>query len=224
MGGHGGGHDGRHGHHGHGEGHGHHRPGHDHLGNPEDLAAYLARLEGPDRVEWQKPDEVVARLGLRPGDVACDVGVGPGYFALRLARAVGPQGRVHAIDAEPRMIALLGERAREAGLGNVRPLLATDGAGLPPEPVDVVLVVNTFHHFPDGVGYLRALASRLKPGGRIVNVDFHAGELPVGPPPEHKVSREAFVELARSAGLEVAREESFLPYQYFVVLRPSQPR
>ncbi len=202
---------------GHGHGHGHR---HDRLGNPEDFAAYQARLEDPERVAWQKPDEVVAALRLAPGGVACDVGAGPGYFALRLARAVGPSGRVHAIDAEPRMLALLERRAREAGLANVQPLLAADGAGLPPEPVDAVLIVNTFHHFPDGAGYLRALAGRLRPGGRIVNVDFHDGELPVGPPPEMKISRDAFLAVASRAGLAVAREETFLPYQYLVVLEP----
>jgi SAM-dependent methyltransferase len=223
--GHGGGH-GDHGH-GHGEAHGRHGHGHaghegrDHLGNPEDLAAYLAKLEGEDRAGWQKPDEVVAALGLRPGGVAADVGVGPGYFALRMARAVGPTGRVHAIDAEPRMIALLRERAAAAGLSDVvRPHLAAGGAPLVPEPVDVILVVNTFHHFPDGAGTLRALAAHLRPGGRLVNVDFHAGELPVGPPPDHKISREDFLAAAAEAGLAVAEERTFLPYQYFLALAP----
>jgi SAM-dependent methyltransferase len=88
--------------------------------------------------------------------------------------------------------------------------------------VDVVLVVNTFHHFPDGAGYLRALSGRLRPGGRIVIVDFHAGELPVGPPPDHKVSREQFLAAAAAAGLSVKEEQTFLPYQYFVALQPAR--
>ncbi len=202
--------------HPHGHGHGH---GRDRHGNPEDLAAYLARLEDPARVEWQKPEELVAALGLRPGSVACDAGAGPGYFAVRLARAVGPAGRVFAIDVEPRMIALLEQRAREAGLANVHPVFAPEGDGVPPEPCDLILLVNTFHHFPDGTGTLRRLAARLRPGGRIVNVDFHAGELPVGPPPNHKVSREDFLATAAAAGLDVSEERTFLPYQYFLALR-----
>ena len=211
--------------HGHGHGHGHAHaqgggPARDRHGNPEDFEAYLAKLDDPERAAWQMPDQVVAGLGLRPGDVACDVGVGPGHFAIRMARAVGPTGRVHAIDVDPRMIALLERRAREAGVGNVRPLLAPDGDALLPEPCDVVLVVNTFHHFPDGAATLRSLAARLRPGGRIVNVDFHQGELPVGPPADHKVSREDFLAAADRAGLAVEREETFLPHQYFVVLRP----
>jgi ubiquinone/menaquinone biosynthesis C-methylase UbiE len=182
--------------------------------------AYLAKLEDPTRAEWQKPDEVVAALGLRGGGLAADVGAGPGYFALRMARAVGPSGRVHALDAEPLMLDLLRDRAAAAGLANVHAHLATGGVPVVPEPVDVVLVVNTYHHFPDGPATLRSLAARLRAGGRLVNVDFHARELPVGPPADHKVSREAFLAAAAEAGLAVVEERTFLPYQYFLALAP----
>jgi ubiquinone/menaquinone biosynthesis C-methylase UbiE len=193
----------------------------DRHGNPEDFAHYLARLDDPERDAWQKADEVVRALDLREGAVACDLGAGPGAFALRLARAVGPRGRVHAIDVEPRMLEILGSRAREAGLANVNAILAPGGdVAVPPEPCDAILVVNAFHHFPDGAAALRRLGGALAPGGVLANVDFHGGELPVGPPADHKVSREAFLEAAAAAGLEVAREETFLPYQYFFVLRP----
>lgn len=210
------GHDHKHDH-GHGHGHGGHEDKRrDPLGNPEDLAVYLEKLESLDRAEWQKPDEVVAALGLRPGGVAADAGVGPGYFALRLARAVGPTGRVFGIDAEPRMLALLLERARGAGLANVEPV-HVDGLPLPPAACDVILMVNAYHHFPDGPGTLRALAGRLAPGGRLAVVDFLPGS-PVGPPPDHLVSREVFLAAVEAAGLRVAREERFLPYQYFFFL------
>ncbi|HEX9050937.1 MAG TPA: class I SAM-dependent methyltransferase [Anaeromyxobacter sp.] len=205
--------------HAHG-GQGHAHGPRDRHGNPEDFGAYLARLEDPERAAWQKPDEVVRALGLREGAVACDLGAGPGVFALRLARAVGPRGRVHAIDVEPRMLEILRARVREAGLSNVNAILAPGGEpALPPEPCDAILVVNTFHHFPEGAAALRRLAGALAPGGVIANVDFHEGELPVGPPADHKVSRAAFLSAAAAAGLEVAREETFLPYQYFLLLR-----
>jgi SAM-dependent methyltransferase len=205
---------------GHGASHGGHHGGRDRHGNPEDLEAYLARLEDPERAAWQKPDEVVAALGLDDGAVACDVGAGPGVFSLRLARAVGPRGRVHAIDVEPRMIELLRRRAADAGISNVQPLLAEGGeVALPPEPCDAILLVNTFHHFADGSAALRRLATRLRPGGRLAVVDFHEWELPVGPPPEHKVSRGDFLAAASEAGLEVVEEKTFLPYQYLFVLR-----
>lgn len=208
-----------HAHHAHDE-HGHHSPtgdgARDVLGNPADLARYLERLDGPERAEWQRPDEVVAALKLRPGGRVCDVGAGPGYFTLRLARAVGPTGKVFAIDAEPRMLDVLHTRLEQEKLDNVLTMLATDGVGMPPEPVDRVLMVNAFHHFSAGVAYLRALSGLLRPGGTIVNVDFHGGDLPIGPPPELRISRERFLESAEAAGLRLVGEESFLPYQYFL--------
>jgi SAM-dependent methyltransferase len=222
-------HDHDHGHGGHRPGHGHHghEPGapvpvkRDRHGNPEDLSFYLARLESPEREAWQQPDRLVAALGLRPGDVACDVGAGPGYFTLRLARAVGPAGRVYGVDVEPRMTRLLAERAAQAGLANVVPVLAPEGDGLPPEPCDLILLVNAFHHFPDGPGYLARLARALTPGGRLALVEFHEGELPVGPPPDHKVTRAAIDAAVRAAGLRLVAAPGFLPYQWLLVLARS---
>lgn len=198
----------------------HQHPGGSH-GNPADLDAYAARLESPERAAWQKPDQVVAALGLAAGQTACDVGSGPGYFTLRLARAVGADGRVFAVDVEPRLLALLGERLAADGLSNVTPVLARpDDPLLPRAACDVVLIVDTYHHFPDGPAYLRGLQRVLKAGGRIANVDYHKRETPVGPPLGHRIAREDFLRDAAAAGLAVASEETFLPYQYFVVLRP----
>ena len=186
-------------------------------GNPADLKGYSASLLDPKRDAWQRPAEVVKALGLQPGQVACDVGAGPGYFTLRLAEAVGPEGRVYAVDVEPQLLATLRDRAGKAKLKNVVPVL-----GQPDDPLlqaascDVVLIVDTFHHFPDGVAYLWRLSSALKPGGRIVNVDFQKRETPVGPPVAHRVSREEFLAFAASAGLVMVSEETFLPHQYLI--------
>ncbi len=188
-------------------------------GNPGDLKAYAAGLLDPRRDAWQKPDEVLKALALAPGQVACDVGAGPGYFTLRLAQAVGPSGRVYAVDVEPALLAGLRDRLGEAR--NVTPVLAVgDDPLLPLGACDAVLVVNTFHHFPDGVAYLWRLSASLKPGGRIVNVDFHKRETPVGPPVAARVSREDFLAAAASAGLSVVAEPDVLPHQYLVVLAP----
>jgi len=201
------------------------RHGKDHHGNPADLDGYIARMEEPSRAAWQKPDEVVRALGLRPGQAACDVGAGPGYFSLRLARAVGEAGHVYAVDVEPRILSVLRDRVQSSNARNVTPVLSLpDDALLPAASCDLILIVDTYHHFPDGPGYLRRLSRALRPGGRIANVDFHKRELPVGPPPEHKVAREAFLADATAAGLRLAEEHTFLPYQYFVVLAPSGQR
>ena len=99
-------------------------------------------------------------------------------------------------------------------------LALADDPLLPTAACDVVLIVDTYHHFPERVAYLGRLARALRPGGRIVNVDYHKRETPVGPPLGHRLSREEFLGEAQSAGLVVAEEPAFLPYQYFVVLRP----
>jgi ubiquinone/menaquinone biosynthesis C-methylase UbiE len=186
-----------------------------------DLAAYIARMEAPDRADWQKPGEVMAALGLARGQVAGEIGAGTGYFALRMARAVGEEGAVFAAEVEPEILGALRERVEQSGAVNVVPVL-----GLPSDPLlpraafDLLLAVNVFHHVEDRVGLLRRLMRTLKPGGRIANIDFHRRELPVGPPPDHKLGREDFLASAQDAGLALAAEHAFLPYQYFLELRP----
>ena len=206
-------------HHGHGHGHGGGGPRGRH-GNPEDLAAYVDKLEGADRADWQQPDAVVRALAVAPGQTVVDVGAGPGYFAIRLARA---GAHVFAVEVEPKLIELLRDRVRDAGVTDgVTPVFGLpDDPLVPPASCDLALVIDTFHHFPDGVAYLRRLVRALRPGGRIVNIDFHKRELPVGPAIEHKVAREDFLHAAADAGLELVREETFLPYQYFLELRAS---
>jgi predicted methyltransferase len=189
-------------------------------GNPSDLDDYIAELSSPARDAWQKPDQVVGALGLKPGDTACDIGSGPGYFTLRLARAVGPSGFVYAIDVEARMLQALRERLERARVRNVAPVLAlSDDPLLPPGACDVVLVVNTYHFFPNRAGYLKRLRQSLKPRGRVVNVDYHKRPTPIGPPQDHRVARDSFLAEAKTAGLTLASEQSFLPYQYFLVLQ-----
>ncbi|MCU1277628.1 MAG: Methyltransferase type 11 [bacterium] len=187
-------------------------------GNPDDLAAYVAKMEDPSRDQWQKPAAVVGALAVAPGETVCDVGAGPGYFALRLARA---GARVFAVDVEPKLVELLRDRVRDAAVDGVTPVLGLpDDPLVPPASCDLVLIVDTFHHFPDGVAYLRRLARLLRAGGRLVNIDFHARELPVGPSLKHKVAREEFLRIAEAAGFTLAREETFLPYQYFLQMQP----
>jgi SAM-dependent methyltransferase len=189
----------------------------DRHGNPTDFAAYVARLDDPGRGKWQLPDRVVAALGLKKGGRAAEIGSGTGQFAIRMAKAVGEDGRVFAIDVEPRMLDLLAERAAAAKAWGIVGLLAPEGGGLPPEPVDAILMVNVLHHVKDRADYLRALATRLNPRGRIAIVDFHERELPVGPPPDHKLARADAIAAVKEAGLRLVREEKFLPYQYFLI-------
>lgn len=152
-----------------------------------------------------------------------DVGAGPGYFTLRLARAVGPEGRVFAVDPEPAMLAVLRRRLERVGLRHVTLVLGrADDPLLPRASCDLVFLANAYHHLKDGPRFLRYATRALKPGGRLVTIDFERRETPVGPPVRHRVAREQFLAAARRAGLVLAREHTMLPYQYFFELRPRE--
>lgn len=186
-----------------------------------DLAGYIASLEEPGRAEWQKPDEVIRALKLGPGETLCDVGSGPGYFALRAARRLEASGWVFAEDVEASMIDALRDRVSQARLSNVTPILGLpDDPLLPKAACDVILIVNTYHLFPNGPAFLRRLAKSLKTSGRLVNIDFHKRETPQGPILARRVAKEAFLADAQRASFKLAAEEKFLPYQYFLILKP----
>jgi ubiquinone/menaquinone biosynthesis C-methylase UbiE len=183
-----------------------------------DPAAYIASLEDPARDAYQKPDEVMKALALRPGEVVADVGSGPGYFTLRFARAVGETGRVYAVDVSPDMIRTLNHRLRDAGIRNVVPVLSEpDDPLLPDASVDRFVIVDTWHHVEGRPAYLALLKRMLKPGGEVVHIDFQKRDLPIGPPLEMKISREDLVRQMEAAGFKLSAEHTFLPYQYFLV-------
>lgn len=192
----------------------------DQHGNPAHLRAYIKRLESPERDTWQRPDDVVAALPLRRDHVVADLGAGPGYFSLRLARKVGPSGRVFAVDVEPAILSALRERVAGAKLPQVTPVLGlADDPLLPPASCDLVLSVAAYHHYPNRPAALRQMARLLRRGGRLALIDFHNRETPVGPPVGQRVPREAVLRHIQRAGLRVAQELTFLPHQYFFLLR-----
>ena len=117
-------------------------------------SAPAAQAQEDVRADWQHPDAVVRALGLRLGQTVCDIGAGPGYFALRLAKEVAP-GMVYAVDVEPRVLEVLRGRMTEAKVRNVTPVLGmADDPLLGPGLCDLVLIVDTYHHFEDGQAYL----------------------------------------------------------------------
>jgi len=185
-----------------------------------DPKAYIAMLEDPARDAYQKPEQVVAALSLKPGEVIADIGAGSGYFALRLAGAAGETGRVFAVDVSPDMILHLNRRLRDAGIANVRTILAAaDDPLLPDASVDVFFICDTWHHIDERPHYLTLLKRMLRPGGKIAIVDFHKRPLPFGPPLEMKIAREEVIKEMDRAGLRLATEHTFLPHQYFLVFR-----
>jgi ubiquinone/menaquinone biosynthesis C-methylase UbiE len=187
----------------------------------DDPAYWSKVFDDPRRAAWQKPEELVAALGLRPGQCVADLGAGTGYFSHLLSAAVGPTGTVLAVDPEPNLVAHLRERAEREGSANVVPVLASlDNPRLPAGLVDVVLIVDTFHHIDDRVAYFRRLRQALRPPGRIAIVDWQKRELPVGPEMDHKLAREQVVREMETAGYRLVEEPSILPYQYFLIFQP----
>jgi cyclopropane fatty-acyl-phospholipid synthase-like methyltransferase len=181
----------------------------------EDAEAWSKRFDSPERDAWQKPDDVVRALALPPDAAVVDLGAGTGYFAARLARAL-PGGRVLGLDVEPNMVRFMTERAKREGLTNlVARETPKDRAGLE-GPVDLVLLVDTYHHLSDRPAYFRALRSSLTPRGRLAIVDFRL-ESERGPPKEHRLAPERVIAELAEAGFALSGRHEFLPDQYFLV-------
>jgi SAM-dependent methyltransferase len=193
---------------------------HDHGGMVHDftdVGRWVAVFDDPARDAWQHPAEVVAKMELRPGMTVVDLGAGTGYFEPHLARAVGAGGHVLALDAEPKLVAYLGERARREGLGNVEArVVAPDEPGLAPGSVDRVLIVDTWHHLGDRPAYARKLAAALRPGGSVVVVDF-TQTTAMGPPVQHRIPPDQVAAELGAAGLGARVIDESLPEQFIVV-------
>lgn len=184
-----------------------------------DAERWAKIFESPKRDAWQRPDALVAALGLRPGDRVADIGAATGYLTVRLARAV-PQGKVYGFDIEPDMVRYLAARATREKLGNLTALAAAKDAIRSPEPLDLVFTCNTYHHLPDRVAYFKRLAAQLKPGGRVAVVDFKMGPLPVGPPERERVPLPTLhAELTAAGFVKVSHDVTTLPHQYIAIYR-----
>jgi len=179
----------------------------------------LKRLmyEEPGRDRWQKPDEVVAALGLEPGERVADLGAGGGYFSFRLAKAVGPSGRVYAVDVDDSLLAYVASQAKKRDLPQIETVLAPpDGPGLPAASVDLIFLSNVFHHLPDPVRYFRDARPVLRENGRVAVVEVSEGGFPKGHSTPPEVIRADF----EAAGYVLVEELSFLERQSFQVFAP----
>jgi 2-polyprenyl-3-methyl-5-hydroxy-6-metoxy-1,4-benzoquinol methylase len=193
-----------------------------HLRPFEDTAKYIAFLERPDRTAWQKPDAVVAALGLSGKETIVDIGAGSGYFSFRFARAV-PQGKVIALDVEPEMIRHIHHKAMTEGVRNVQVAIAKpDDPGVSSE-ADLVFMCDVLHHIQDRPTWIAKLAAQMHKGARLALVEFKEGKLPEGPPEAVKLPRAQLVTLATDAGLVLDSEKpNLLPYQTFLVFRKTR--
>lgn len=179
-------------------------------------AEWSKTFDDPARNTWQKPQSVIDVMGITPGMTIADIGAGTGYFEPYLSRAVGPGGKVLALDVEPDMVAHLRDRAAKEQLANVEARqVAADDPGLAPSSVDRVVVVDTWHHIANRVDYAARLAVALEHGGEVFVVDF-TREAQHGPPPEHRVPPEEVARTLETAGLVVRTVDAGLPDQYVI--------
>ena len=177
-------------------------------------------FDDPQRDAWQKPHEVIQALALKPDAVIADIGSGTGYFSARFANMV-PKGRVYGVDTEPDMVKYLADRAKREGLKNVTAVAGAPGDPRLPEKVDLIIMVDVFHHVGDRDRYLRRLGDSLKPGGRIAIIDFRM-DSPDGPPKSARIAPDRVKGELKSAGYALVQEHAFLPNQYFLVFRPGK--
>jgi len=177
-------------------------------------------LERPEREDEEAPSKALDALELKPGMVVADIGAGSGYYSTRIAKRVGPTGRVYATDIQPGMIALLDRRIKSEGLGNVTTVLGgMDDPKLPPASIDLAIMVDVYHELQEPQIFLQRLKGTLKPGGRLVLLEFRKEDPKVPILEVHKMSvAEVKLEL-EAEGFVLDKVIDVLPWQHIIVLK-----
>lgn len=177
-------------------------------------------LERPERLQEERPDLLLSLLGLQPGQTVADIGAGTGYHTWRLAQAVGTNGLVYAVDIQPEMLDLLRRQMAARGIGNVRGILGTEAhPNLPTNAVDLALLVDVYHEFSRPYEMIEALCRSLKPGGRLVLVEFRAEDPEVPIKAVHKMSEAQVRREMALHPLEHVETIGKLPWQHVLVFR-----
>lgn len=182
-------------------------------------------LERAERLDEERPDLLHSLLGIRPGMAVADLGAGTGYHSWRLAREVGPTGRVYAVDIQPEMLGLLATHMLRRGVTNVVGVLGTvTDPKLPPASLDLVLMVDVYHEFDHPFEMLAAIVKALKPGGRVAFVEFRGEQASVPIKPLHKMTEAQVRREAAVHDLEWVETRKELPWQHLILCRrPPEP-
>jgi predicted methyltransferase len=177
-------------------------------------------LERPERVQEERPDLLLAELNLKPGMVVADIGAGSGYHSRRMADVVGKTGKVYAVDVQPQMVQMLSALSREDRYSNIKPILSTvDDVKLAPASVDLAIMVDVYHELEFPFEVMRSIVKALKPGGRVVFVEYRAEDPNVPIKALHKMSEAQIKREAAANALEWERTSSILPWQHVVFFR-----
>ncbi len=176
-------------------------------------------LERPDREVEELPEQVLSHMNLKPDEVVADVGAGTGYFTFRLS-PMRPNGKVLAVEIQPEMLAIIKKRTREMRVKNVFPIQGTwTDPNLPKAGVNVVLMVDAYHEFSYPREMMEAITGALKPGGRVIIIEYRGEDQRVAKPPHHKMTEAQLIKEMAAVGLRWRATKDFLPQQHFMVFK-----
>jgi arsenite methyltransferase len=173
-------------------------------------------MNDPARDAWQKPKQIVERLDIEPGARVADLGAGGGYFTWYLAEAVGPQGKVYAVEIDETALAIIEKEMKSRRVTNVVPIRAEPDDARLPEPVDLVFSCDTYHHMEDRIAYFRSLARYLKHDGKVAILDFYAEGFFSGLL-GHGTTKEEVRREMESAGYRLAADYDLVDRQHFQI-------
>ena len=181
------------------------------------------RLDNPERLKWLPPDRVLELLPPCPSATVADIGAGTGYFAIPLAQAIGPDGKVFAIDLQPKMLDLLRKKLEGPDAPHNISLLqgTAEATTLPPASCDLLFIANVWHELPDHAAALREFRRVLQPDGALAIVDWRPDtEHPPGPPIEHRIDAAEVRRKLEESGWKVEENTLVGEYGYFILARP----
>ena len=178
-------------------------------------------LERPSRVTEEKPDLTVEELDLQPDDVVADIGAGTGYFSFRMAQQV-PEGKVYAVDIQPEMLDAISFLKEDKNIDNVETVLGTEQKpNLPPESIDLAFMVDAYHEFAYPREIMEGIVEALKPGGRVVLLEYRKENPMIMIKPLHKMTQKQVKKELKAVGLKWQETKQFLPEQHFLVFSKS---
>lgn len=175
-------------------------------------------LEQPSRLEALKIEEIVSKLGLKPGQVVADLGAGTGLFSIPMAKAVAPAGRLWAVEIDKGFLPIIEGKAGDAKLSNVKTVLGEFAdPKIPAQNVDLAFMHDVLHHVEDRAGYLKSAAKYVKPSGRFVLIDYRADQSPHKDQPNLIVSEDQATTWMKAAGFGKVEKVSLFPDKYFLI-------
>jgi ubiquinone/menaquinone biosynthesis C-methylase UbiE len=174
-------------------------------------------LERESRVQEEKPDLTVQNLNLEADDVVADIGAGSGYFSFRVAQQV-PEGKVYAVDIQPEMLDAITALKDEQNITNVETILGQENSpNLPTASIDLALMVDAYHEFAYPREMMQGIVQALKPGGRVVLLEYRKENPMIMIKPLHKMTQKQVKKELQAVGLKWQETKEFLPEQHFLV-------